>query len=102
MAQYEIADRLDVDRSQVVGFIDRLEHNRFVIRTRDARDRRRVLISITAEGVAAARQITDVAKGVQSELFAVLSPDEQAQLVGLLQRVLEAHDMARLGLSSTE
>ena len=101
MAQYEIADCLDVDPSQVVGFVDRLEEKGFVIRTRDARDRRRVLISITAEGVSVERRVTETARGVQSTLLEPLSKSEQAQLVGLLRRVLDVHDAARLGLSAS-
>jgi DNA-binding MarR family transcriptional regulator len=100
MAQYEIADRLDVDRSQVVGYVDRLEERKFVIRTRDAQDRRRVLISITAEGVAAERYVTDAARAIQDDLYQALSEDEQAQLAVLLGRVIDAYDAARLGLSS--
>lgn len=99
LAQYEIADRLDVDRSQVVGFVDRLERNGFVVRSRDAGDRRRMLISITAEGVSAEGRVTDAARSVQSLLFDALSPAEQVQLVGLLQRVLDAYDTARMGLT---
>lgn len=97
MAQYEIADRLDVDRSQVVGFVDRLEHKEYVVRTRDARDRRRVLVSITADGVAAERRVTETALSVQEVVFEVLSPAEREQLMTLLRRVLDAHDAARLG-----
>lgn len=99
MAQYEIADRLDVDRSQVVGFVDRLERDGLVTRSRDARDRRRVLIALTTEGVAAEHRVTGAACDAQSVLFDPLSPSEQAQLVGLLRRVLDAHDAARLGFA---
>jgi DNA-binding MarR family transcriptional regulator len=99
LAQYEIADRLDVDRSQVVGFVDRLERGGLVVRNRDPNDRRRLLVSITDEGRAAERRITDTARCAQPVLFDALSPAEQAQLVRLLQRVLDAHDSARLGLT---
>lgn len=97
LAQYEIADRLDVDRSQLVGLIDRLEDNGFVVRARDARDRRRMLISITDDGLDVEHRVTEAARDVQSDLFDALSASEQAQLVRLLQRVLDAHDAARLG-----
>lgn len=100
MAQHEIADRLAVDRSQVVGFVDRLQQKGFAVRTRDARDRRRVLISITPDGRSAERRVTDAARSMQSVLFDVLSPSEQEQVVALLQRVLDAHDTARLGLAT--
>ncbi|WP_082469332.1 MarR family winged helix-turn-helix transcriptional regulator [Sciscionella sediminilitoris] len=100
MAQHEIADRLDVDRSQVVGFVDRLERNGLVTRNRNGPDRRRVLITITEEGVSAEREITEEAHRVQSALLEPLSPAERTQLVGLLQRVLDMHDTTRLGLAN--
>ncbi|TQM43851.1 DNA-binding MarR family transcriptional regulator [Pseudonocardia cypriaca] len=97
LAQVEIADRLDLDRSQVVGFVDALERHGFVTRTRDPRDRRRMLVSMTEAGAAAERRVTEAAQELQPALFAALSPAELDQLVGLLERVLDAHDAARLG-----
>lgn len=97
LAQAEIADRLDLDRSQVVGFVDSLERHGSVTRTRDPRDRRRTLIALTDAGAAAERRVTEAARDLQPALFAALSPAELDQLVGLLTRVLDAHDAARLG-----
>lgn len=96
LAQHELADRLDVDRSQVVGFVDRLQRDGYVTRSQDAGDRRRVLVSLTAAGRTIERQMTAAAHQSQASLLSALSPSEQAELLRLLQRVLDAHDEARL------
>lgn len=96
LAQHELADRLDVDRSQVVGFVDRLQREGYVTRSRDASDRRRVLVSLTAEGQTIEHRMTAAAHRSQAALLSALSPSEQAELLRLLQRILDAHDEARL------
>jgi DNA-binding MarR family transcriptional regulator len=101
LAQHEMADRLDVDRSQVVGFVDRLEAKGLVTRTRDADDRRRVVIALTTDGRKAERRITSAARRSQADLMGTLSTSEQEHLLTLLRRVLDAHDAARLGLTDS-
>ncbi|MTD55417.1 MarR family transcriptional regulator [Amycolatopsis sp. RM579] len=100
LAQHELADRLDVDRSQVVGFVDRLEREGCVTRSRDPSDRRRVLVSLTTEGRTTERRMTAAAHRSQATMLSALSPSEQAELVALLQRVLDAHDETRLDLTA--
>ena len=46
----ELAERLNVRHHSVVGLIDRLSAKALVRRRRDALDRRRVLIELTAKG----------------------------------------------------
>ena len=100
MAQFELADRLDVDRSQIVGFVDRLEQKGCVTRVRDARDRRRILISLTDTGRRTERRITAAASRSQAALLDTLTPSEQKELLELLRRVLDNHDAARLGATA--
>ncbi len=98
LAQHEITDRLEVDRSQVVGFVDRLESQGLVTRARDAQDRRRVRVSLTPKGRRLERRLTTSARRSQDALLGALSPTEQTTLVGLLRRVLDSHDGEQLEL----
>ncbi|WP_329057941.1 MarR family winged helix-turn-helix transcriptional regulator [Amycolatopsis sp. NBC_01480] len=100
LAQFELADRLDVDRSQVVAVVDRLEQKGLVIRSRDERDRRRVTVALTAEGRKVERRLTNAARRSQKQLLEALSPAEQEDLVRLLRRVLDNHDAARLAATT--
>jgi MarR family transcriptional regulator for hemolysin len=59
-SQKEIADNLRVTGPTVVRIIDALERKQLVFRTRDERDRRIVLVSLTEEGVRVQRDCAEV------------------------------------------
>jgi DNA-binding MarR family transcriptional regulator len=96
LAQHELADRLDINRSHLVGYLDHLEQRGLVARDRDPDDRRRQRVALTAAGRALLRDLGPVAERSQSEFLDALSRSERATLVSLLRRVLDANDEARL------
>jgi len=96
LAQYELADRLDIQRSHLVGHVDLLEQRGLVERERDPKDRRRQNVALTKSGRALWRRLGPVAKRSQAPLLDVLSETEREALLALLGRVLRAHDEARL------
>jgi len=96
LAQHELVDRLDIQRSHLVGYVDLLERRRLVQRRRDAEDRRRQNVSIAKSGRALWRRSRRVAEHSQAQFLDVLSESERETLLGLLSRVLEAYDQARL------
>ena len=95
LAQYELADRLDVQRSHLVGYVDLLEKRGLVRRARDPNDRRRQSVALTKSGRALWRRLQRVAERSQEKLLDALSESERATLLTLLSRVLETHDEAR-------
>lgn len=95
LPQHEIADRLRVTRSQLVGYLDTLEGRGLVQRTRDRADRRRQLVALTPEGERFQRRLLEVAQRSQDRFLAALAPDERALLSGLLRRVLADDDHAQ-------
>lgn len=70
--------------------VDRLVDKGIIERERSTDDRRVVSLRLTEEGLAAARQVPDIVKGVNSAALSPLSPDELTQFHGYLRRIYEA------------
>ena len=86
----ELGERLRLDSGTLTPLLKRLESAGLVVRRRDAKDERRVLIELTDEGWALRERVAHVPE----ELFASLSfsPQEAQQLRRLLGKVLESVD----------
>jgi DNA-binding MarR family transcriptional regulator len=95
LPQHELADRLAINRSHLVGYLDDIEARGLVQRERDPQDRRRQHVALTAAGRAQLRRLHDVALRSQAEFLQVLTEQEQQTLVALLRRVLDGADKAR-------
>ena len=83
----QLAERLLVSRPSVTGLLDTLQAKGLIVRRPHADDRRRVLVELTAEGLALLRSHFGRHYAEQNALFADLGPDEQSLLVSLLRRV---------------
>jgi DNA-binding MarR family transcriptional regulator len=97
LAQHELADRLGLNRSHLVGYLDDIEQQGFVQRLRDPEDRRRQRVALTPSGRTLQRRLLAVARRSQAEYLQVLSEPERRTLIALLRRVLVADDVARRG-----
>lgn len=96
LAQHELADRLGLNRSHLVGYLDDVERQGLVQRARDREDRRRQRVALTPSGRTLQRRLLAVAKRSQAEYLKVLSEPERQTLIALLRRVLVADDEARV------
>jgi len=86
----EVGERLLIQPPSVTGVVDRLERQGLVQRRASKTDLRVRHLSLTGPGRALlAKVLAGHAERIQS-LFAGLQPEEQATMLGLLQR-LEAH-----------
>ena len=95
-AQWMIADRLDYDRSQIVGLLDDLEERGLVLRKRDPADRRRQIATLTDAGRAKLRELGALTKSLEKDFLAPLDEEERRTLHDLLLRLAAHHD-ARFG-----
>ncbi len=84
LSQQRVADRLGLDRSDLVKVLDRLEAAGWVSRERDTEDRRRHVLTLTELGHATVKKVEEVSSAVTGELLARLSPGEQETLHRLL------------------
>lgn len=96
LAQHEIADRLDINRSHLVRYVDDVEQRGLVRRDRDPDDRRRQRVALTPAGRALLRRLQKFATRSQEEFLQALTEPERETLIALLRRVLRADDEARL------
>jgi DNA-binding MarR family transcriptional regulator len=96
-SQGPLADRLCLDRSDLVTILDALEGLGYVLRTPDATDRRRKIVQITPSGTAALESLDELVFAADDELLANLSRDERATLAALLARILPPADRGVTG-----
>ncbi len=81
----EIADRLLLSPSTVVGVIDRLEEKCLVARKRDKEDRRRVLVSLTQAGKDLVKEVPHPIEGGLTRLLSQMPSKEKEQMADSLE-----------------
>ncbi len=84
----ELGERLRLDSGTLTPLLKRLESAGLVVRRRDARDERRVLIELTDEGWALRERVAQVPEQLFSSL--AFSPKEATQLRRLLAKVIDS------------
>lgn len=82
--QRELGTMMGTDPSILVTMLNPLEAGRLVSRERDEHDRRRHLVTLTADGEAKLVSAAQAQREVEDELFAGLDDEQRAQLLGLL------------------
>ncbi|MGW2374485.1 MULTISPECIES: MarR family winged helix-turn-helix transcriptional regulator [Kitasatospora] len=94
-AQRDLVQRLGIDPSDLAKVADQLGAAGYVERGRDATDRRRVSVSVTAAGRALLAELEARARAVQDEVLAPLDQGERRVLQELLRRVNEGMAVRR-------
>lgn len=86
-----IRDRMVHEAPGITRLIDKLEKAGLVRRERGVPDRRVVFCYITEAGLALLDELDEPVNAADDAAVAMLSPDEQRQLVGLLDSVRAGH-----------
>ena len=90
-SQATLSRRTGIFRSDMVGVLNELAERDLVERAPDPDDRRRNVITITAQGRRHLRRLDKVLDDLHDELLAPLKPAERDQFVVLLTRLLDHH-----------
>ena len=89
--QGAIAEALDYDKGQLVGFLDELEGDGLIERKRDTVDRRRQAVTITPAGRKRLEQLRKLSQQLEDDFLTPLNASERKQLHELLLRVATEH-----------
>ena len=90
MSQKDVQDRLEIQPGSVSELMGKLEMKGLIERVRDTDDRRKVLLSLTARGEAAAQEAE---KRSETKIdYGALDEGEQAQLCRLLEKLVNSWD----------
>ena len=87
LSQTQLGNALGIDRSTVVAVIDRLEGRGLVMRTASPTDRRSHALKLSEAGEALLKRLEVMVRAHEQHIARALSPDEQRQLIDLLDRV---------------
>ncbi len=91
-SQATLGRRSGIHLSDMVAAVNELAERGQVQRAPDPSDKRRNIISLTAEGTRQLRRLEQQLASCQDELLAPLAPEEREQLTELLSRLLDHHD----------
>jgi MarR family transcriptional regulator, temperature-dependent positive regulator of motility len=94
--QKTLGERVSLDRSTTAEVVARLKARGMIQRIRDPRDARRNLLRLTAAGQRTAERLIPKAVRLNRLLVSVLSEREQAELVRMLNLVVDADERLRV------
>lgn len=86
--QQELGEILCIDANNLVLLLNDLETAGYALRRRDPGDRRRHLVEITDDGLAALEEAEDGIESVEDDVLAGLSTSERRELRVLLTKAL--------------
>lgn len=86
-AQATLADRIGLDRSDLVTLLDELEELKLLARQVDPADRRRKIVTITPAGEKQLDSMDQLIYAAEAELLKPLTATERKTLLALLSRL---------------
>jgi len=90
--QRRLAERLAIDAVSTGQLLTRLERQGWIDRTVDPDDRRAKRVTLTTAGLALRSRLRPLLGRAHDRILSGLSPDERAQFIALLTRVVEANE----------
>jgi DNA-binding MarR family transcriptional regulator len=90
VSQQELGERLRIDPSNLVSFLNALEHDGLLVRRRDPADRRRHIVEITKLGAERVPRCEGPVAALENQLFATLSRGDREQFRRILAELLVA------------
>jgi DNA-binding MarR family transcriptional regulator len=86
----EVAARMHITSGTVTSLLDNLERKRYVVRSSDSDDRRRVLVDITPAAQAVLDEALPAIQQVARQLIDRIGPQRQQELLDILDDIRDA------------
>lgn len=86
-SQRQLSQRLGIHRNAMVAVVDKLQAQGLVVRNPHPGDRRAFAVTLTARARALLPDLDAHGRAQEDQITAVLTDDERAQFLALLQRV---------------
>lgn len=83
----DLAESLSVTRATITGLLDGLEKSKLIERQAHPQDRRKLIVTLTQDGIDCAKKMTPVNFQFASQLLKELSNQEKQELVKLLGKM---------------
>ena len=88
----ELTEKLGLTTGRIANILRELEASDYIVRTPDARDKRRVRVALTPAGEVLARQHNAKALAFHEELLSRLDPGEAEQFLSVMRRMTDIVD----------
>lgn len=95
VSQHDLAQLLDINRSMMVRVIDRLEREGYVVRARNATDRRSYALEPTTAAAGYRGLLLDRAERVSARMCRCLSVSERSRFVEIAGRLVRSESAER-------
>lgn len=89
LSQNELVERADLAQATIANTLGRMERDGLIERVANPDDARSRLIVLTDKAWGLQNQATDIAMTINREVLAVLSADEQVQLLDMMNRIVD-------------
>jgi DNA-binding MarR family transcriptional regulator len=99
MTQSELSKYVSMGASTVNGIIDRLENKGLLLRQRDAKDRRKVFITVTEEGKKLTESAPSLLQDHLLESLRTIPELEQAAIALSLEKIVKLMEEANIDVS---
>jgi MarR family transcriptional regulator, organic hydroperoxide resistance regulator len=86
---HQFAHAMHSQQSTATGLVDRMARLKMVRRERSRKDRRVVLVSLSAKGRAVVRQINNQRRKMTLRMFSRMSERDRRQYLNILERLVE-------------
>lgn len=89
LTQVELADRMRVEKASLTGVLEGMERRGLILRERNEEDRRKINITLTAQGRRLKSQLLPHAVKINRKATRGMTNAETLQLRGLLAKLIE-------------